>query len=278
MSKHRVFANNNILNFNDYLKYKNGKEIIKNIKTKSNSNKIINHFLNYENFILLTKTYFKYFITFGIEIGIPVNIYNSNTSFIVYDCLVSHINGCNTCRGCKDIIDLYDCDAVKGILYPYGKYIEYVTNPAIFLHNRINLDNTCKPVRCKNVDIATSVPVTEFFPSQNNFITQPIQYDNYSRNKQMNAYAVYPRRCVKSYTEMINDRTTKQNRDSSSQSENPYSFTFRSQNPQNSSHSENPNSSVSYSELQEPHSPIQSDKCNSCPNNLCKKVRPLFIT
>ena len=230
MSKHRVFANNNILNFNDYLKYKNGKEIIKNIKTKPNQN--INKFLNYEHFISLTKTYFKYFITPGIEIGIPVDIYNSNISFIVYDSLLSHIQDCNLCRFSKDIIRLYDCDEVKGILYPYGKYIDYTTKPGIFLHNRINFDKSCKPNECKHEYVNTSIPIIEIFPSQNNFVTQSVDNDSYLRIKRMDAYATYPHLCTK----------------------------------KNDKKNDNPNNNY------------KTNECTICPDNLCKKVRPLFIT
>ena len=215
MSKKRVFANNNDLNFNEYLKYKKGKEIIQNIKTKTNLNKNINVFLNYDQFITLTKTYFKYFINEGPVINIPVDIYNSNTSFIVYDNLLSHIKDCNKCRFNKDIIKLYDCDAIKGILYPYGKYIEYKTSSNIFLHNRINLDDTCKRVYCKELNHELSLDkkmnVVEMFPSQNSFIIQPIQYDNYSQQKRMDAYAVYPHLCIEKLSNknsLYNERNT----------------------------------------------------------------------
>ena len=190
MSTKRVFANNNNnLNFNDYLKYKNGKEIIKNIKTKTEVQKNMKQFLSYDKFIVLTKTYYKYFINEGPIIGIPVDIYNSNVSFIAYESLLSHIKDCSECRFSKDITKLYDCDAVKGILYPYGKYIEYKTSQNMFLHNRVDLTNTCKSVYCNDLiqnislDKTPSIEVTEIFPSQNNFVIQPLQYDNYNQIK-----------------------------------------------------------------------------------------------
>ena len=224
MSTKRVFANNNNLNFNDYLKYKNGREIIKNIRTKTNSNKNINIFLNYEKFILLTKAYFKYFTREEPIIGIPVDIYNSNVSFIVYESLLSHIKDCNKCRFSKDIIKLYDCDEIKGILYPYGKYIEYKTSQTIFLHNRINLDESCRSIYCKdlieNISLDKYAEIIEVYPSQNNFVTQSIQYDNYNQKNRMDAYAIYPHICT-SRINMESNTSSNNKNDKSSQYNNP---------------------------------------------------------
>jgi len=295
MSKKRVFANNNNnLNFNDYLKYKTGKEIIKNVKTKPESNKNINSFLNYEQFITLTKTYFKYFINEGLVIGIPVDIYNSNISFIVYKNLLSHIKDCNECRFSSDITNFSECQAVKGILYPYGKYIEYETSRTIFLHNRINLDDTCRPIHCKELTQELSLDKTlntvEIYPSQNNFVIQPIQNDNYSQMKRMNAYAMYPHICaqaVKTFTadNNITDQSNNcpncpncsNSKNSSTQSNNNTDQTYTCPNCKNSRHSYSQSKNCPKSK----NSSTQSNNkisCNGCKyTSLCKNVRSLFI-
>jgi len=137
----RVFANEKDMNFNEYVKNKMGIEIIKNNKSK---NKEFNYFLSYDRFILLTKTYFKYSQNNSIGIMIPTNIYNTNTSFICYQSLLSHIKDCNHCKYCKDVLNLCECHELKGILYPYGLYISKNIPNNFYLHKRFTLDDWCK--------------------------------------------------------------------------------------------------------------------------------------
>ena len=275
MSTKRVFANNNNnLNFNDYLKYKNGKEIIKNIKTKQELNKKINIFLSYDKFMLLTKAYFKFFVSEGPIISIPVDIYNSNVSYIAYENLLSHIKDCNECRFSKDITRLYDCDAVKGILYPYGKYIEYKTSQTFFLHNRINLDNTCQAPYCKDLiqslALDKTTEIIEIFPSQNNFVIQPLQEDNYNQIKRMNAYAIYPHLCTKK-------QPTEEPPDIQSPPLPPTTPAIIERKPKRK------NKKNEKSPEPQPHPPptipdVQKLPCDGCGyDNLCKKVTALFI-
>jgi len=195
MTSKRVFSHNSDINFNDYIKNKTGVEIIKNIRSKSYHT--VSRFVSYNLFILITKTYYKYIKNNNIEV--PLNIYNSNTSFLVYKTLLSHMKDCCNCKCNKDILKLYDCKAVEGILYPYGKYIENNISNNIFLHNRINLDNFCIP--CNNTELETtsisdntdSSKNTHLYPSQNNFIIESIRDNNtYEQIQRMNAYAVYP--------------------------------------------------------------------------------------
>jgi hypothetical protein len=222
MNSKRVFAHNNNMNFNDYHKNKNGIEMIKNIRSKPNP---LN--LSYDRFILIAKTYFKY--RNNIHIGIPVNLYNSNTSFIVYETTLSHMKDCNNCKYSKDILKLYDCKELNQILYPYGKYLEdNISNP-IFLHSRVNIDDWCackkeipklnnltnhnkiipnhynsyKKINEKTCNTCSNVQKkkkinsyetnTSMYPSQNNFIFQNIDQDNnYEQIQRMNAYSIYP--------------------------------------------------------------------------------------
>ena len=82
-SKKRVFANNDTINFNDYLKRKTGNEIIKNIKSKPNYNTNINTFMNYEKFILLTKAYFNSFCKLKILFSISNHFFILSTNIVL---------------------------------------------------------------------------------------------------------------------------------------------------------------------------------------------------
>ena len=157
MNSKRLFSHNNEINFNDYLKNKKGVEILKNIKSK-NDNKISN-FFNYDYFITLTKSYFKFCNRTIQNISVPVNIYNSNTSFIYYQNTLIHIRNCEYCNYCTDITQLYGCNALQNILYPYGNYIKNsinnINNNNIYLHSRFNLDDWCNK---KTENVNTKIP------------------------------------------------------------------------------------------------------------------------
>ena len=173
MISKRVFAHNNNVNFNDYYKNKNGIEIINNIRSKSLNNPVLSTFLSYDRFILITKTYFKYVRKNDYNIQIPINLYNSNTSFIVYESMLSHMKDCNTCKYGKDILKLYDCKELTEILYPYGKYIDdniSKSSSPIFLHNRININDWCiKKARLQSN--ITNIPINTNTNTNNNCIT-----------------------------------------------------------------------------------------------------------
>ena len=104
------------------MKNKNGIEILKNLKSKKTNT--IDYYLSYDDFILLTKTYYNYLDLDTPCSQVPTNLYESNNSFIIYDKLISHMKDCNTCRFSKDILHLYECKELMGILYPYGEYID----------------------------------------------------------------------------------------------------------------------------------------------------------
>ena len=283
MGSKRVFANNNNnINFNDYLKNKNGVEIIKNIKSKPHYNKNINIFFNYEKFILLTKAYFRSFLKSPFRIEIPVDIYNSNVSFIVYKSMLSHIEDCNECKYNKDIVKICECNKIKGILYPYGKYIEYNTASDLFMHKRLNLDDICKQQYCNNINdilLDSKTNIIEMFPSQNSFVFQNTQNKNYIQDERMNAYATYPniKNCdkkkyskneisdneipdhmgidfeKKTFDQEINVNTNNKLKNSQTQTQTPIQNTDETYNDNN------------------------NNNCGCSKYKLCKKTRPLFI-
>ena len=57
MSYKQFFSNNNENSYNDYLKIKKGREMIK--KSVSNKKYRLNNFINYETFLTLTKAYYN---------------------------------------------------------------------------------------------------------------------------------------------------------------------------------------------------------------------------
>jgi hypothetical protein len=227
MSSKRVFANDKDINFNEYTKNKMGIEILKNIRSKKES-ALLTRFFSYDRFILLTKTYFKYCKRSSSEVLIPINIYNTNTSFVCYESLLSHIKDCNDCKYCKDISQLYNCQELKGILYPYGLYIANNIPNGINLHKRITIDDWC--LTCEDAlplgiideepdpdcSACSSAPInTHVFPSQNMFVFgknyNKYKYKNEHENTQrMNAYAVYPSIKICDHKEKIEEEKKKQ--------------------------------------------------------------------
>lgn len=204
MNSKKFFSHDSNINFSDYLKNKNGVEILKNLQTKKTNT--IHYFLSYDDFILLTKTFFNYLYLDNPCSHVPESLYDSNTSFIFYEKLISHMKDCNNCRFSRDLLHLYDCKELMGILYPYGEYIETnLTGANLELHTRINVENFANsiPEKNKNCKYCTNTNelnnVGNVYPSQNNFIFDDLKKtDNFEQHLRMNAYAVYPHLKTKS--------------------------------------------------------------------------------
>jgi hypothetical protein len=143
-SKNRVFSHLNDINYNDYIRNKQGVEIIKNTKSKIGP-KIIKYFYSYSDFITLAKVYYKYLTRGQVGIQVPTNILNTNTSFLVYDKVNAHVNSCKYCYNNSKLNcgDLLNCSDLLGILYPYGKYISNNINKNMYFPSRIDLNNWC---------------------------------------------------------------------------------------------------------------------------------------
>jgi Zn finger protein HypA/HybF involved in hydrogenase expression len=195
----KFFSNNTDINFSDYLKNKSGVEILKNLQSKKINT--INYYLSYEDFILFSKTFYNYIYLESPCGQVPSNLYDSNTSFIIYEKLLSHMKDCNKCRFSKDILHLYDCHELMGILYPYGEYIETnILGNNLHLHNKINLENfninnkeikqNCKSCGSNEFEIMNG---KNMYPSQNNFIQEDIiNKDEFEQSLRMDAYSIYP--------------------------------------------------------------------------------------
>ena len=150
-SKQRVFAHQSNINYNDYLKNKNGIQLIKNLQSKK-INKEINMFISYEQFLILSKTYFKYRHVNDCIIDPLKNIYDSNTSYLIYEKLLFHMDRCSCCSSKKtNIFDCIFCPLVNDILYPYGEYISTnnTNNNNFYFPSKLNLDEFC--IQKKNI-------------------------------------------------------------------------------------------------------------------------------
>ena len=132
-SKHRVFSHSNDINFNDYIKNKRGVEMIKNTKSKIGP-KIIKYFNSYSDFINLAKVYYKYLTKGQIDIQVPTNILNTNTSFLVYDKINAHINSCKYCYN----LDL-KCDDIM-----FENIVDKINNIKQLINNTENLEEMIK--------------------------------------------------------------------------------------------------------------------------------------
>jgi len=196
MSK-RLFANNQTIDFNEYLKNKKGLEIIKNLKSKKiKINQRIDFYLSFEDFMIITKTYYSNLIETNFCFESPVNIFNSNNSFIIYENMIEHFKDCNNCKKYnKNINKLYECKGFNQILYPYGNNLINKTYPSYYLHNKIDLDNFCNSIKSlKTNNDENNNSNFNIFPSQNNFIRykQDDYLDEFEKTKRMNAYANFP--------------------------------------------------------------------------------------
>jgi hypothetical protein len=109
-SKQRVFSTSSTTNYSEYIKNKQGIENLKAIKYNPNNNsenKIINRFINYEQIIILSKSYYKYKNLDNCSLCPTTNLYNSNISYINKNDKNDENN---------------ECKLLKNVLYPYGNY------------------------------------------------------------------------------------------------------------------------------------------------------------
>ena len=131
MSHRRVFANNNNLNFNDYNRCIKGQQIYKDISNRGPNyrdkdfylvNNELTKFLDYDTFLNLTKTFYRYNGHHNESYYAPSSIEEGKNSFLYYKQLLSHIKDCDYCCQCKNILEVCQCKDAKNYLYPYGNF------------------------------------------------------------------------------------------------------------------------------------------------------------
>jgi len=127
----RVFANNNDLNYIEYINNLKGEEIYKSVLNRIPENKYnlfnikgneLTNFINHETLLNVTKSFYKYNQPYEVndEYQAPESIKDGEKSHIEYCVLLSHIKDCDYCCKCKNITEIYKCNELKNFLYPYG--------------------------------------------------------------------------------------------------------------------------------------------------------------
>jgi hypothetical protein len=107
-TKQRVFSTNKTINYDDYLKLRQGTECLKTLKADDRTkNVIMNQFTNYDQFMYLSKAFYKQVNASNCKSEYVTNLYNANDSYVQHN-----QNGLNP------PIDLCNLQ----VLYPYGKY------------------------------------------------------------------------------------------------------------------------------------------------------------
>lgn len=150
-SKQRVFARSESNNYNDYLKMKNGETLLKNYK----KDVCLNRFLNYNDFLIMTKSYYNHLHSNECNVQLQTNMYETNQSFIRYQALKNHVNSCNYCLKLQKnntlapSFDNIQCYQLLNILYPYGVY-EDICKPIIYFPNKLNLKDWCLQKKRRN--------------------------------------------------------------------------------------------------------------------------------
>jgi hypothetical protein len=126
-TKQRVFSQNNIIYYNDYLKLKKGTECLKTINRDSSPT--INQFVNYEQFLYLSKAFYKQVNMHKCKNEYLTNLYNANVSYIQHN------------NNAKTHIDL--CN--PPVLYPYGQY-KHSQSDHFYFPYKLDMTQIC----CKN--------------------------------------------------------------------------------------------------------------------------------
>lgn len=120
-NKNQLFSKSYEINFTDYNREKKAVTILKAVK-KEDPNTTIKYFFSYNDFIILTKAYFKFLRRKKcIQLKPPESLLNTNTSLLLFNKVQEHLNQCQFCHN-SDNLCSFDCEQLKGILYPYGKY------------------------------------------------------------------------------------------------------------------------------------------------------------
>jgi hypothetical protein len=140
MSKKRVFANNNDINYQDYMNNKKGIAMIQN--QKSIGRQRIQRFLSYQEFIILTRTFFLYSQKRRNLFKAPFTIYQATISKVSFDKINNHIPACDFCFYARDPEDFLKCREIQNILYPYGHYLG--ESQEIYYPSTLDLTKWCR--------------------------------------------------------------------------------------------------------------------------------------
>jgi hypothetical protein len=149
-SKQRVFSHSTDINYNDYIKNKNGVEIFKNIKNNNRShfhnpnNLIIKKFANHQDLINFTKTYYNYVNLNKYSLKATTNLYNSNISIVDANAnaKINFKQENDDCNDCNNSNYYNECLNLSQVLYPESYYVSNNLS-GIHLHFNLDLNKWC---------------------------------------------------------------------------------------------------------------------------------------
>ena len=126
-TKQRVFSTNNTINYDDYLKIKQGNECLKTIHADNRTKHLtLNQFVNYDQFMYLSKAFYKQVNARKCKNEYVTNLYNANISYIQHNQDNLHIDFCNS-----------------QILYPYGQYTQKQSDNFYFPY-KLDMKQMCR--------------------------------------------------------------------------------------------------------------------------------------
>ena len=156
-SKQRVFSHSTDINYNDYIKNKNGIEILKDIKKNQGNyyfnkpnNLIIKKFANHQDLINFTKTYYNYVNLNKYSLKATKDLYNSNISIVCGNSDANAKNNfkqdnedCNDCNDCNNSNYYNECSKLSQVLYPESYYVTNDLSGGLYLHFNLDLNKWC---------------------------------------------------------------------------------------------------------------------------------------
>jgi hypothetical protein len=128
-TKQRVFSQNNTINYDDYLKHKQGTECLKIIHADNHTKDItINQFVSYDQFMYLSKAFYKQVNTHKCKNEHVTDLYNANISYIQHNQheLKSPLDVCKS-----------------PVLYPYGRY-KHRQSDNLYFPYKLDMKQLCR--------------------------------------------------------------------------------------------------------------------------------------
>jgi len=128
VTKQRVFSNDKTIQYDDYLKIKQGTECLKTINAQNHAKNLnLNQFVNYDQFMTLSKAFYKH-TNINKYTNEPVsNLFNANVSYVQHNQ--------NTLKQPP-----YVCNS--HVLYPYGNSVNQQPRNFYFPY-RLDMNKWC---------------------------------------------------------------------------------------------------------------------------------------
>jgi hypothetical protein len=139
--KQRVFSHATNVNYTDYLKNKNGVEIMKCLKSTSLP-QVVSNFDNYRNFLTLSETYYRYLDHDKCKKYFIQNMYECNISYKKTETETDYNKKNQKDCNCFDDYNEQKKECSKNVLYPYGEYVtNQIANP--YFPSKLDLNKWC---------------------------------------------------------------------------------------------------------------------------------------